>query len=242
MKICFEKSLFFRPDYMLHVTSTLSTLIWKCVKFLSEFQSKLYLSNFIRKTSFVVGNIPIMFQANKTVPIKPEDELERAREFNFPPDLPDFVRSINSLSGSNFRSKSTSNDWDDNRCPAEEPTLSLENDESKLIRQRSFDVSTFDEDFFDESTFDEPPEGGFFAVSIITSGGSSALDSFQQHLATMMLFLEFTTNLLYQISILTSHTLYTHYCVETELVTKWKNTLFMFFFSQLKKLFQFLKL
>ena len=136
--------------------------------------------------SLFMNKVPIMFQAKETVPIEPEDDVERAREFNFPPDLPDFVKSINSLSGSsNFRSKSISNDWDDKRCTPEDPPLSLENDESKLIRQRSFDVSTFDA-FFDESTFDEPG-GGFFAVSIMTSGGNSALDSFQQHLATMML-------------------------------------------------------
>ena len=106
--------------------------------------------------------------------IQPEEEDERAREFNFPVPLrPDFVKSIISFSGSNFRSQSTSKDCDNRTPTLDDATLSLENDESKLILHFSFVESTVVE--------------GLFVRSTITGGGSSALDSFQQHLATMLL-------------------------------------------------------
>ena len=111
----------------------------------------------------------------RLVSIKPEEEVDRAREFSFPFAVrPDFVRSIISFSESNFRSQSTSNDCD-KRAPLDDATLSFENDESKLIRHFSLD---------------EPSTlfGGFFVLSTITGGGNSALDSFQQHLATMVPF------------------------------------------------------
>ena len=107
-----------------------------------------------------------------------EDDLALDPDPGFPV-LPAFVRSISSLSGSSFRSHSHSKDCDSRCCP-NEPTLSLENDESSEIRHFSCVGSNVA-----DADVDTDAGGGTLVVSMTTGGGCSALDSLQQHLATM---------------------------------------------------------